>query len=255
MTAFTEPAARLGIILSSGNRTLEPYFRALAPAGLGIHVTRMHMGSGGKRARGDIEAAALQCAELLADARVDAIDLQGTGIMMERGPDGEAELVARIAAATKTPVYTATQAVVEALRALQIARVVVVNPGDAGAVARERAYLEAVGIDIVHALARDCGEATLDVTPEQWAADARAAMRACGGKDTDGFFLSGSHTRMVGAIAAIEGDTGKPVVTSIQAALWVGLRRLGKGLGPNLGYGGALPDVLGRLFRTDVAAR
>jgi hypothetical protein len=48
---------------------------------------------------------------------------------------------------------------------------------------------------------------------------------------------------------------GKARVASIQAALWVGLRRLGKGLGPNLGYGGALPDVLGRLFRTDVAAR
>jgi maleate isomerase len=254
MTAFTKPAARLGIILSSGNRTLEPYFRALAPAGLGIHVTRMRMGSGGKRARGDIEAAALQCAELLADARVDAIDLQGTGIMMERGPDGEAELVRRIEAATRTPVYTATQAVVESLRALKIKRVVVVNPGDAAAVARERAYLEAVGIDIVHALARDCGEATLDVTPEEWAADARAAMRENGG-DADGFFLSGSHTRMVEAIATIEGDTGKPVVTSIQAALWAGLRRLAPGLGPNLGYGGAPPPVLGQLFRATATAR
>jgi maleate isomerase len=253
MTAFIEPAARLGIILSSGNRTLEPYFRALAPAGLGIHVTRMRMGSGGKRARGDIEAAALHCAELLADARVDVIDLQGTGIMMERGPDGEAELVKRIEAATGTPVYTATQAVVESLRAIEIARVVVVNPGDASAVARERAYLEAVGIDIVHALARDCGEATFDVTPEQWAADARTALRA-GGGNVDGFFLSGSHTRMVEAIAAIEGDTGKPVVTSIQAALWAGLRRLTRSLGPNMGYGGAPPPVLGRLFRATATA-
>ncbi|MGE0653200.1 MAG: hypothetical protein AB7P12_15860, partial [Alphaproteobacteria bacterium] len=62
MTAFTEPAARLGIILSSGNRTLEPYFRALGPAGLCIHVTRMRMGSGGKRTRDGIEASALHCA-------------------------------------------------------------------------------------------------------------------------------------------------------------------------------------------------
>jgi maleate isomerase len=254
VTALTEPAARLGIILSSGNRTLEPYFRTLAPAGLGIHVTRMRMGSGGKRTREGIEAAALSCAELLADAQVDVIDLQGTGIMMERGPDGETELVKRIEAATGTPVYTATQAVVESLRALDVRRVVVVNPGDAGAVARERAYLEAVGIDIAHSVARDCGEATLEVTPEQWAADARSALGASRGANVDGLFLSGSHTRMVEAIAAIEGDTGKPVVTSIQAALWAGLRRLTGKLGPNLGYGSAPPPVLGQLFRAAATA-
>ncbi|MGE0652752.1 MAG: hypothetical protein AB7P12_13545, partial [Alphaproteobacteria bacterium] len=170
------------------------------------------------------------------------------------GPDGEAELVKRIEAATGTPVYTATQAVVESLRALKIRRVAVVNPGDAGAVARERAYLEAVGIDIVHAVARNCGEATLDVTPEEWATDARTALRAGGEGNVDGFFLSGSHTRMVEAIAAIEGDTGKPVVTSIQAALWAGLRRLTRNLGPDLGYGDAPPPVLGRLFRITATA-
>ena len=163
---FHRAGRRLGIILSSGNRTLEPYFRAYAPADLGIHVTRMRMGSGGKRGRGDIEAAALDCAELLADAYMDAIDLQGTGIMMERGPDGEAELVKRIADATGTPVYTATQSVVEALKSLGVKRVAVVNPGDAAAVGRERAYLDAVGIEITDARARDCGEATFEVTPE-----------------------------------------------------------------------------------------
>lgn len=245
MTAFTEPAARLGIILSSGNRTLEPYFRAYAPQELGIHVTRMRMGSGGKRTLGDIEASALACAELLADAHMDAIDLQGTGIMMERGPSGEAELVRRLAEATGTPVYTATQSVVEALTALSIRRVVVVNPGDAAAVARERAYLEAAGLEIVNVHARNCGEATLEVTPEQWAANARAADRT----EADGFFLSGSHTRMVEAISAIESTTGKPAVTSIQAALWGGVRRLAPKLGGNLGFAEA-SATLGRLFQT-----
>jgi len=243
MTAFAEPAARLGIILSSGNRTLEPYFRAYAPVDLGIHVTRMRMGSGGKRARGDIEAAALDCAELLADAYMDAIDLQGTGIMMERGPDGEAELVKRIADATGTPVYTATQSVVEALKALGVKRVAVVNPGDAAAVGRERAYLEAVGIETVDVRARDCGEATFEVTPEQWTADARTVDS----DRADGIFLSGSHTRMVEAIPMIEAATGKPVVTSIQAALWAGLKRLAPKLGTDLGYSQP-PTALGRLF-------
>lgn len=244
MTTLIEPRARIGIILSSGNRTLEPSFRALAPDGLGIHVTRMRMGSGGRRKQTDMDGEALRAAELLADANVDAIDLQGTGIMMERGPIGEADLVARLAAATGTPVYTATQSVVEACRALGLARISVVNPATAAAVARESAYLEAVGIEVVNALARACGEQTLEVTPEQWTADARKADRP----QAQGIFLSGSHTRMLEAIAATEAATGKPVVTSIQAALWAGLRRLAPKLGANLGYGDAPPAALGRLF-------
>ncbi len=247
MTNLSEPLARLGIILSSGNRTLEPYFRALAPAGLGIHVTRMRMGSGGVRRQGDIAAEALRCAELLADARVDAIDLQGTGIMMERGPKAEAELVKHIAEATGTPSYTATQSVVESLRALAATQIAVVNPGNASSLARERAYLKAVGIDIIEGIARDCGEATFEVTPEEWMADAKSVVRPAAGA----IFLSGSHTRMVEAIAAIEQATGKPVVTSIQAALWAGLKRLETKLGPGMGYGAnGAPASLGRLFAT-----
>jgi maleate isomerase len=245
MTNLSEPRARLGIILSSGNRTLEPYFRALAPAGLGIHVTRMRMGSGGVRRQGDIAAEALRCAELLADARVDAIDLQGTGIMMERGPEAEADLVAQIAETTNTRAYTATQSVVEALRALSATNISVVNPGTASSLARERAYLKAVGIDVIEGMARDCGEATFEVTLEDWAADAQSVVRP----GADAIFLSGSHTRMVEAIAAIEQTTGKPVVTSIQAALWAGLRRLEAKLGPGMGYGtNGAPAGLGRLF-------
>jgi maleate isomerase len=216
------PTARLGIILSSGNRTLEPYFRAFAPEALGLHITRMRMGSAGKRTKEDIAADAIQCAALLADAGVDAIDLQGTGIMMERGPAGEAELVREIEAATQITSYTATQSVVEALKALSVARVAVVNPGNAGAIERESKYFDQVGIAVVGSVGLDCGEGTFDVTPAQWVAAAQAIDR----DDVDGIFLSGSHTRMVEAIAPLAQAIGKPVVTSIQAALWAGVRRL-----------------------------
>ncbi|MDA1325371.1 MAG: hypothetical protein O3C34_11540, partial [Proteobacteria bacterium] len=84
------PKARLGVIVSSGNRTVEPYFNVFGPTNLGVYATRMRMGSGGRNKGEDIVAEVIRSAELLADAGVDVIDLQGTGIMMERGPDGEA---------------------------------------------------------------------------------------------------------------------------------------------------------------------
>jgi maleate cis-trans isomerase len=50
---------------------------------------------------------------------------------------------------------------------------------------------------------------------------------------------------MVEAIAPIEQALGKPAVTSVQAALWAGVRRLAPKLGP-------LPSTpaLGKLFAT-----
>ncbi len=237
--AVVRPSARLGIVLSSGNRTLEPYFRAFAPADLAIHVTRMRMGSGGQRGRDDIATTAIAAAELVGDTGIDAVLLQGTGIMMERGPAGEAELVAELAKAAKAPAYTATQSVVESLRALGASRIAVVNPGNDGSVARERAYLDAVGITVVGAAALDLGDDTFGLTPEQWTAAAQAADS----DEAEAIFLSGSHTRALEAITATEAATGKPVVTSIQAALWSGLQRLGDRLTP-----APANAALGRLF-------
>lgn len=234
------PTARLGVIVSSGNRTVEPYFNAFAPAGLGIYATRMRMGSGGRKASGDILADAVAAAQLLADAGVDVIDLQGTGIMMERGPDGEAAVVQALTEATGIPAYTATQAVVEALKALSVRRVIVINPADDSAIARETAYLEAVGLTVSHAVGMNSTEVVVPDPPEQWVAVATEHGTA----DSDGLFLSGSFTTMLEAVAPIEAALGKPVVTSVQAALWAGVKRLRDKIGDF-----APRPELGRLFQ------
>ncbi len=235
------PSARMGVILSSGNQWVEPYFRAYGPQSLGIHVTRMRMGSGSGITAENITAAAVHCAGLLADAEVDVIDLQATGLMMELGPDGEAGVVDAITAATGIAAFTATQAVVEALRALAIEKIIVINPMDEAALAREHAYLEKCGFTIAHGPALGLGEAAGSVTGAAWAEAAAAHDRP----DGDGFFLSSSFTTMLEAVAPIERKLGKPAVTSIQAALWAGMRRLAPKLDKT-----TPPPELGRLFET-----
>lgn len=236
---IVQPSARLGVILSSGNWTLETYFRAWAPPDLGIHVTRMRMGSGGLRTRDEIERTALDCARLLADAGVDLIDLQGTGIMMERGPAGEAAMVAALENAAGTPAYTATGAVVGALRALGLNRLVLVGPYGEQAVVRERAFLEEAGFSVVDAVGLALGDGSSRMPPKDWVAAACARDHG----NADGIFLSGSDTRMAEAIAPLEATTGKPAVASVQAALWEGVRRLA----PRLSAAAPAPE-LGRLF-------
>ena len=236
------PSTRLGVILSSGNRTVEPYFNTFRPADLGIYTTRMRMGSGGKKKAEDIEADALVAAELLSDTGVDVIDLQATGIMMERGPAGEAALVQSITDRTGIPAYTATQAVVEALRALDIQNIILINPADDQAVARETAYLEAVGLTVSHAVGMNALATDVPAPPDEWIGIAKILATAEG----DGFFLSGSFTTMLEAVMPIEQALGKPVVTSVQAALWAGIKRLSAGIGDY-----DPPAELGRLFETN----
>jgi maleate isomerase len=234
------PHARLGVIVSSGNRTVEPYFNAFGPSNLGIYATRMRMGSGGRNKAEDIQTDAIRGADLLADAGVDVIDLQATGIMMERGPAGEAAVVKSITDATGIPAYTATQAVVEALRALAIGRVILIHPGDDGAIARETTYLEAVGFTVSHAVGMKSNEVVVAAPPDKWI----AAATEHGAENGDGLFLSGSFTTMLEAVAPIEQALGKPVVTSVQAALWAGVKRLSGKIGDY-----DPPSELGRLFQ------
>lgn len=237
------PARRLGVILYSGNRTVEPYFRAYAPPWLAVHATRMRMGSGGLRRPEHMAADAVEAARLLGEAGVDLVNLQATGIMMERGPDGEAALVVAIGEAAGCPALTSTQASVEALRALGAVRIVLITPGGEAALGRERAYLEAVGLAVVRGAALDLGRETGagELDARAWLDAARARDRP----EAEAVFLSGSNTTMIEAIRPIEDALAKPAVTSVQAALWAAVRRLAPGPRAT-----APPPALGRLFET-----
>lgn len=234
------PRARLGVILYSGNRTVEPYFRTNAPQSLAIHVTRMRMGSGGLRSREDMFADIIAAAEMLAEAGVDVIDLQATGIMMERGPDGEREVTDAITAATGIAAYSSTQAVVAGLRALGATTLTLISQQDEAAFARESAYLAAAGFTVAAGAALGLGRAlgAGELGADFWVDAARAHDVAA----AQGIFLSGSNTTMADAVPAVEAALGKPAVASAQAALWAAVGRLADKLGET-----APPPILGRL--------
>jgi maleate isomerase len=234
------PTRGLGLIVSAGNRTVEPYFREFGPKKLGFFVTRIRMGSGGERTLDEIANDAIIASKLLTDAKVNVICLQGTGIMMERGPSGEAELITSICKATSTPTYTATQAVVEALRALAVQRIVLIHPLGGIPMKREQTYLEASGFSVTHAVGLGRQEQSASIPPNTWIDVAKDNSDV----GADGFFLSGSNTTMFEAVEQIEKELGKPVVTSVQASLWAGVRRV---LGVGNAYE-ALPPSIGQLF-------
>lgn len=232
--------ARIGIILSSGNRVVEAQLRAFAPPELGIHVTRMRMTKNRTQSMPEQIDTILRAAELVADARVDVIVLQASSFAMEKGPDAETKVVEAIAKATGIFTLTSTQAMVQALQTLALKRLVVVSPAAKAMNEAEASYLRALGFQVLNAIGLDLETgAGLAMTPAAWLDVVKSVDRP----EADGYFLSGSNTTIVEAIGLIERAGGKPAVSSTQATLWASVKRLM----PKLGKVSFSPE-LGRLF-------
>ena len=221
--------ARMGVIVSASNRMVESQLRFCAPAELAIHVNRMRLVSRPRKPLSELTHDVMDAARMLAAAKVDIIVLQASYIAMEDGPAGEARLNRAILEATGTQSMTSPQAMVEAMRFLGLRRIVIVSPFQQASNELEKAYLTALGFDVLHDLALGIpdGEPTIAIQPARWVEATRSAMRP----DADGYFLSGSNTTIVESIPMIEAAVGKPVVSSTQATLWAAIQHLKPKLG------------------------
>jgi maleate cis-trans isomerase len=242
-----KPRARIGLIIPSVNTLSEPQFAHFCPPELGVHVARLRMSGKWKRPFAEIEREIVSAANLVADIRPDLIVFHCTGASMREGPAGDAKVRNIIQDATGIETIATGGAVVEALDALRVKRLVLISPYVQTNNDQEMAYLRKAGFDVIHdvALGLKGGDEYVAVAPQRWVELAAENAR----DEADGYFLACTNTRQIEAIAEIERRLGKPVVNSNQAVMWASLNRL---RGP-LGLAGALPGI-GSLMRVDVAA-
>jgi maleate cis-trans isomerase len=227
-TASTVPAAnygvraRLGIMLPASNTITEPIATAILPAGVSLHATRLRLRHGPSQL--DMLDHLEEATQLLADAKVDRIIFHCTAITMH-APEIPGHIRRRVAAITPIPVVITSEAIVDALRALDARKIVLVTPYYQDTNDREKAFLAHNGITVLsdRALARDNAVEMAAVEPEAWVRET-VAMRD---PQADAYFLSCTSIRAVEAIDAIERALGKPVVTSNQGMLWGALRSAG----------------------------
>jgi maleate isomerase len=218
---------RIGLIIPSSNRLTEPQFHRYAPAGVGIHVTRLRMTGKWRRPLTELKNDIAQAAGALGDAKPGVVVFHCTASSMEGGLEGEKALVETIAQASGAPAMTTGQAIVEALRHLHVKKLVLLSPYVKKTNEEEIAYLRSAGFDVLHDFAHGLSGSDdyIAVPPERWRDIAWENRR----DEADGYLLSCTNTRMIEAIEAVEQKLGKPVVTSNQATLWACLKRLGIG--------------------------
>jgi maleate isomerase len=232
--------ARIGMLLPSVNTCAEPEFHRLAPPGVSFHATRLPLNGGGPPALQRMVLGLEDAARLLVDIEPDLILFHCTAGSMAGAPGYEEHLAARIEAATGRPAATTARAILAGLRALEARRIVLVTPYIAATNEAERAFLEGHGFAVVglRGLGLTSGNAYTEVEPAAWYRIVREAARP----EADAILVSCTNIRVLDAIAPLEADLRRPVVTSNQAALWYCLRRLH--LADRIaGYGRLLAEV------------
>jgi maleate isomerase len=236
------PRARLGFIIPSSNRMVEPQMQRFAPEGVQPHFARLRMTNQHKRPLPELMPSIVAAVELLMDSKCDIIVFQCTGTSMSGGVDMDKHVVREIARAAKRPAISTATAVNAALAALNAKRLVFISETKRKAHEQKLNYMREAGYELV-----GDREASLEgtdaycTTPARFWYDLALTLKD---DRAEAYFISCANIHAIDVIDDLEKVLKRPVVTSNQAALWCALRTIG------------LRDVvpgLGSLFRCDLA--
>jgi maleate isomerase len=233
------PRARLGFIIPSSNRMVEPQLQHYCPDGVVPHFNRIGMTNRHKAPLDELMPRILLAAELLGDSKCDVTVLQCTGTSMSGGVEKEREVISAIEDLTGKPAASAASSLMDAFQALDAQRLVFVSETRQAGHDKKLAFLKEAGLDIIADKAM--GLASSDIycsTPAVFWFENVKAMR---NDDADAYFISCANIHSIDVIDALEDELDRPVITSNQAALWSALRLAG--LNDNIA-------ALGRLFKT-----
>ncbi|MEA2904274.1 MAG: maleate isomerase [Alphaproteobacteria bacterium] len=228
MTASYEPIvprARIGFIIPSSNRMIEPQMQRFMPSGVVPHFSRIGMTNRHKAPLEQLIPRITAAADLLADSKCDVTVLQCTGTSMSGGVEMDKRVVAEIEKVTKRPALSTASALNAAFAALDAKRLVFISETKQADHESKLAYLREAGFDIVADKATSlAGSDAYCTTPPRFWYDTAMALR---NDAADAYFLSCANIHSVDTIEDLERDLGRPVVTSNQAALWCSLRAAG----------------------------
>jgi len=232
--------SRIGLLVPSSNTTVEPEFYRALPPDTTLHTARLYLTQIAPESILKMVADIETQSKLLATADVDVIVLGATAPSFLKGLGYDRELIAKIEAASGKRATTTSTALIEAIRHLNVSRVVLGAAYDDRVNAIAQSFLEANGITVLAAqglglvdnlvVGRLDAQTAYDLACKVDRPEAEAIVLAC------------TNWKTMDVIERIERDLGKPVISTTQASVWAALRMAGAVSGVT-GYGRLLREV------------
>jgi maleate cis-trans isomerase len=213
-------------MVPANNTTMEGEILKWLPAGSSCRTLKIPRGPGmlTKDSVPAYKAKALELAQQFADAPLDMIVYGCTAAGFIYGPQGDAELASRLAAATGKRVVTTAGAMVKALEDCGAKEVAVVTPYQDHVNEQLTAFLAASDIHVkrLSSFKASSTDELGRISAEQVAQRARETM----GDDCDALFIACSQLPTHAILDGLRRELGRPVWSSIQARAWQTEKRL-----------------------------
>ncbi|MDE2837289.1 MAG: hypothetical protein OXL97_07245 [Chloroflexota bacterium] len=226
--------ARAGMITPSGVHEMNSFeFYLMAPPGVSVAMTSLHTRGWGP----DIDSFVRleEATQEIAERGVGSLVQAGTPHVVHREWPYHRVIVERINAVTNIPASTDIGACMDAMQRLGMSRVVLLSPFRDPDNEALTAYVSHAGIEVVawdsildHVVGAT-GNFMYDIATLPLSTVYAAARRlyAANADRADGIWITGAAMPSVGIVEALEGDAGAPVVSSMQAMAWTGMRLAG----------------------------
>ena len=238
--------AKFGVMVPCRNSILEPEYYKMAPEGVTFHFDRIGIVPGGegetpeeveRRLKGYLDEA-LACTRNFSLMPLSAIAFACTGASLHGGLGSDQKLINRLGEITHIPITTTSTAIIEAMKAMDLKKVVVVTPYIPELNEKEKAFIESHGIEVLRIESIPNVTVKSDLLPTQ----AYQLAKDIDIPEADGVFISCATLRTIEIIDFLEKDLKKTVITSNQATYWKLMKMAG--IRPSIkGYGRLLETL------------
>ena len=208
----------------------------MCPDGVSIHAARMVLKELTPDALMEMEEEIYKAASVIEAVNPDVIVLGCTSGSFIKGFGYDKTIIEKITSITKIPAITTSTAVIDALRRLKITKVAIATPFTDEINKKESDFIEAHGIPVTRIKGLGYSEAItcypLASKPVSGigllhpAVAYRLALDV-NTPDADGIFISCANFRTIEIIEPLEENTGKPVISSVQATMAMALKVMG----------------------------
>ena len=218
--------ARIGLVTPSTNTITAPEWQRVLPPGISLQVARARLyGATSDDSYRAMAASAAEAAEDLGTAEVDVVSFcctSGTFVCDRHA------IAKELAARAGCPANTASEAVLAALKELEVRKVALATPYVEFVNEAEVAMLREEGFEVTKVYGLGLGKTqaerrAMNRIPHEAVIKMAKTVNA---PDADAIFLSCAALPAIHLIEQMESMFGKPVITTNQATLWYTLKSL-----------------------------